>query len=230
MSENAVISENPEKNKPVESQTDEKNTPALEPMPFPADSSVPFSPPPPVNPPAENVVDNSVPVTASDPAPAPEPPRGRGRHPKGCKCGRCIQSGGTGGYEKGGAKPPVNGSRAASAENPDFSDILGQTAQATGTDYGALASLFFDTGTGIATTIFGNEWQAKSPEEKQMVCGPLAVYLKSRGMTDLPPGVVLSIVCLAYSAPRLQAPSTKQKLGMWWLWIKSKIFRKKGII
>lgn len=227
-----AVPETPPLSEPEKPADENKNPSAMEPLPVSTpDTSIPI----------ETVVAQ---VTTENILvdPAPQPPAGRGRHPKGCKCGRCKQSGGTGGYEKGGTKPripadnikpdfsdvtgePVNG-----AKQPDFSDVLGQTAQATGTDYGVLASLFFDTGTGVATTIFGPEWQPRNPEEKAMVTGPLAVYLKSRGMTDLPPGVVLSIVCLAYSAPRLQAPSTKQKLGLWWMWVKSKIFRKKGII
>lgn len=216
-----------------EIKTDEnKNPTALESLPVPPpDTSIPFTEPlagAPQNPlgALPGILGNP------PPEPSPEPPKGRGRHPKGCKCGRCIQSGGSGGYEKGGSKPPgsQNGATSSGTENhgrPDFSDILGNTAQAAETDYGALANIFFDTGVGVTTMFFGPEWQPRSPEEKSMVTAPLAVYLKSKGMTDLPPGVILSIVILAYSAPRLQAPSTKQKLQGGWIWLKSKIFRKK---
>ena len=198
--------------------------------------------------PAENPV---VPAAGKTIVPPPPEPSKRGRHPLGCKCGRCIQYGGTGGYDKSPGKlkgKAIPGYKPPTIEEPaDFSDVLGedpspeprpqnldpvpglaQAAQSAGTDYGALASMFFDTGVGIGTAVFGPEWQPKSPEEKNMVTAPLAVYLKSKGMTDLPPGVVLSIVVLAYSAPRLQAPATRKKIQAWWFWVKTKFFRRKG--
>ena len=187
-------------------------------------------------------------VTAAEiipPLELPEPPRKQGRHPKGCKCGRCIQSGGTGGYEKGGTKRPATAKTKPAVNNdddddiPDFSDVTGEArpsepkplpsnpAATASVDYATMAGLTFDVSVGVLTTVFGPEWQPRSPEEKATVVGPLAAYMKAQGMTDLPPGVVLAIVAVAYSAPRLQATSTKQKITGAWLWLKSKIFRKK---
>ena len=231
---------------PPETKFDENPPPVVK-LPVSAGNTpAPISEPATI--PAENPVVAPPAGKTIVPPPPPEPPK-RGRHPLGCKCGRCIQSGGSGGYDKSPGKlkgKAIPGYKPPTIEEPaDFSDVLGedpspgpqnpnpipglaQAAQSAGTDYGALASMFFATGVGIGTAIFGPEWQAKSPEEKQMVCGPLAVYLKSKGMTDLPPGVVLSIVVLAYSAPRLQAPATRQKIQAWWFWVKSKFFRRKG--
>ena len=171
-----------------------------------------------------------------DTPPAPQPPSGRGRHPKGCVCGRCSQSKKSGkpaAPKNEGQNPPVSEPEqsASAPENgakPDFSDVIAETAKSADADYGALSEIFFATGVGVATMIFGPEWQPRSPEEKATVTGPLAVYLKSKDISDLPPGVVLSIVCMAYAAPRFQATSTKQKLTLWWLWIKNKFFRGKG--
>lgn len=160
-------------------------------------------------------------VQPPDPGVIPEPPK-TGRHPKGCKCGRCIQSGGTGGYEKGGAKRRTPGTGAV----PSFADVLSQPESPSGPDYSQLAGMTFDMSVGMATMIFGPEWQPRSPDEKAVVVAPLAAYMKSKGMSDLPPGMVLSLVCIAYAAPRLQAPTTKQKVVGIWLWIKSKFGRK----
>lgn len=79
-------------------------------------------------------------------------------------------------------------------------------------DYGKLANVMFDMGVGLLTTGFGPEWQPENPDERQMIIDPLATYLESQGFTDLPPGVVLSIVVIAYSAKRIHHPNTKAKL------------------
>lgn len=79
-------------------------------------------------------------------------------------------------------------------------------------DYGKLANVMFDMGVGILATGFGPEWQPENPEERQMIIDPLSTYLESQGFTDLPPGVVLSIVVIAYSAKRIHHPNTKAKL------------------
>ena len=183
----------------------------------------------------------SIEIPASEPIIKPPP---RGRHPKGCTCGKCIQSGGTGGYEKGGTKrktpnPDIsaNGSAANNDQGADFSDVIGGNEQRktesvlpvnpSGVNYDALAGMTFDLTVGTLTTVFGPEWQPKSPEEKQSVVIPLSAYMKSKNFSDLPPGMVLCVMVVAYSSTRLQTPNTKQKITGAWLWLKSKFFRKK---
>jgi SAM-dependent MidA family methyltransferase len=134
-----------------------------------------------------------------------------GRHHKDCPCFKCT------------------GKKEVPKTAPDFSDLTG-TAQTPGiatVDYKAMSEMLFDMSTGVAATSLGQEWLPKSVEERQMVCKPLAAYMKSKEMKDLPPGVVLSFVVLAYSMPRFAQPSTKEKLVRGWFWLKSKLQRKK---
>lgn len=118
-------------------------------------------------------------------------------------------------------RPP--GSKNKFKPRADFSDVLGTTLDAKGTDYTALSGTLFDMTAGTLTMIFGSEWQPRNPDEKKMVVDPLAVYLKSKGMDDLPPGYVLAFVCIAYCAPRFRAPTTQAKLSVAWQWLKNKI-------
>lgn len=129
---------------------------------------------------------------------------------------------------------------------PDFSDITGQPSQTAQSpqngqtfpplatqveavvNYRALSEMTFDMATGIAAGVFGDEWKPREEAERQAVCVPLAAYLKSKNVTDIPPGVMLCVVVIAYSAPRLRAPSTAGKLKLAWEWVKAKNpFRRK---
>lgn len=111
---------------------------------------------------------------------------------------------------------------------PDFSDV--SSLQQVQVDYQLLAGSLFDMSTGTASMIFGPEWQARSPEERQMVINALKVYLEHKEVKDIPPGLMLTVVLLAYSAPRLRAPATSEKLRFGWTWMKMKVvpfFRRK---
>jgi hypothetical protein len=99
-------------------------------------------------------------------------------------------------------------------------------------DYDALAIAVFGMTTGILAQSIGPEWLPREPPpglpgEKEMVCTALATYMKSKNMPDLPPGVMLCLVIGMYSAPRLQAPATKEKVKGMWFWLRSKFGRKK---
>lgn len=107
---------------------------------------------------------------------------------------------------------------------PDFADLQQQpqadiqAAQALA----AQAGLAFDMSTNLLSGIFGPEWKPQSEQERQMVVQPLAAYLKTLNVPELPPKYILCFCCLAYAAPRLQATTTKTKLKVGWLWLKDK--------
>lgn len=103
----------------------------------------------------------------------------------------------------------------------DFSDV--PTATIKPVDYNLVAGMLFTTSTGILSMVFGNEWQPRSEEEKQAVTGALATYCQSKEVKDIPPGVLLACVVLAYAAPRLREPNTMGKLKLTWLWCKAKV-------
>jgi hypothetical protein len=94
-------------------------------------------------------------------------------------------------------------------------------------DYAAMSGAVFDMATSTLGIALGPEWLAKSPEEKQMVCVPLQAYFQAKQVEDLPPGLMLTFVLVAYSVPRLKEPPTAGKLKLGWQWLKSKLRRKK---
>lgn len=93
-------------------------------------------------------------------------------------------------------------------------------------NYALLSETFFDTGTGALAVAFGPEWHPRTPEERQAVCGALGNYLRAKEVKDIPPGAMLTIVLLAYSAPRLKEPATSGKIKMGLVWLKNKFSRK----
>ncbi len=95
-------------------------------------------------------------------------------------------------------------------------------AQVVATNYEIMAATVFDMSVGTLTMVFGPEWQPRNPEEKGAVVMTLKAYMESKQMKDLPPGVILAFVCMAYAAPRFTAPATSTKLKVGWSWFKEK--------
>lgn len=120
------------------------------------------------------------------------------------------------------------------ASKADFSDLSSTIAESATTDYKLMAEMMFDITTATAANALGPEWlprpdnpdipQAGSKERDNFVV-VLQAYLKSRQMKDIPPGMMLTIVALAYSAPRLRAPATSSKIKAMFYFVKSKFAR-----
>lgn len=112
----------------------------------------------------------------------------------------------------------------------NFADLEDITATEVIVDHKAMSVMLFDSSTGCLSMVLGEEWRPRSEEERNGMLGSIEAYLVATKAKDIPPGVMLTLVCLAYSAPRLQAPSTKSKLQLAWTWVKVKVvpfFRKK---
>lgn len=97
-------------------------------------------------------------------------------------------------------------------------------------NYQLLSEMVFDTGAATLTMTFGQEWQPRTPDERGNVCGALAKYLEAKQVQDIPPGMLLTIVLVAYSMPRLKEPTTAGKIKLGWLWIRNKFSRKKKAV
>lgn len=110
---------------------------------------------------------------------------------------------------------------------PAFDDVAAATA--TPVDYKSMSEGCFDLSATVLSSTFGPEWQPRTPEERQAVCGALEVYLRSKQAKDIPPGLMLTIVVVAYATPRLTVPTTKAKLYTAWTWLKEK-FRRKPVL
>lgn len=133
---------------------------------------------------------------------------------------------------KRGGWRPGSGRKRKELE-PSFDDLKPAEPLPPPIDYALLAKQMFDVSTGTMVMIFGPEWKPNSDAEREAVCGPLQAYLHSKQVQDIPPGIMLSIVILAYSAPRLRGPNTAPKLKilggkikLGWLWLKSKFPRR----
>lgn len=126
------------------------------------------------------------------------------------------------------------GSKNAPAK-PDFSDVINKTAESAVTDYQLMSSMMFDMTTGTMANIFGPEWLPRPDDPGNSMSGSkerdnmimvIKSYLQSKQVKDIPPGMMLTIVAIAYSAPRLRAPATASKLKASYYWFKSKFARK----
>jgi hypothetical protein len=111
----------------------------------------------------------------------------------------------------------------ASTTTPSFDDLESPTSVAAVVNYDLMAATVFDMSTGTLVVVFGEEWKPQKPEERDAVCGALKNYFQAKQMQDLPPGLMLTAVLMAYAAPRLRAPSTSSKLKMGWHWLKTKV-------
>ena len=78
------------------------------------------------------------------------------------------------------------------------------------------------TATSIMSGLIGKEWAIENKDEFNSLHIPLKSYLQSKNITDVPPGVLLTIAVLGYSMKRMQQPNTREKLSL--LAIKAKSF------
>lgn len=60
-------------------------------------------------------------------------------------------------------------------------------------------------------TVFGEEWEADSKEEK-LLNSAFDDYMESAGMIHIPPGLVLCVALSGYAARRIHKPQTQGKL------------------
>lgn len=118
-------------------------------------------------------------------------------------------------------------------QRPNFEDITAAVADTAAVDYKFMAEMLFNMSTGTLTGMFGPEWQPRedSPgsntsKEKDNTVECIRIYLETKKVKDIPPGLMLTFVCVAYAGPRLKAPATSQKIKYGWHWLKSKFSRK----
>jgi hypothetical protein len=91
------------------------------------------------------------------------------------------------------------------------------------------ANLSFDMTISTLRMLFGDEWNPRTPQEREMVVDAIKRYYAEKGMMDIPPGWMLVIIISTYSLPRLAHPNTGGKLKRIFWWIKGKfmgLFRK----
>lgn len=125
--------------------------------------------------------------------------------------------------KRGPGRPPGAKNKGKAPKAADFSDIQPLVPPV---NYDEMSKALFDMTTGVLSNTLGPEWQPQSPDERQNVCSCLSVYLKTKEVKDIPPGLMLTIVVVAYAGPRLAVPTTRDKIkpAVLWGWNKVKSF------
>jgi hypothetical protein len=85
------------------------------------------------------------------------------------------------------------------------------------------AAVTFDLSAGLASNIFSPAWQPRNKEERDFMVGAIAAYYRETGVVDIPPKTALILAIAVYSLPRFAEPTTKEKLKLWFAWVKMKI-------
>jgi hypothetical protein len=86
------------------------------------------------------------------------------------------------------------------------------TRQSKVVDYHAMGVMCVDVVTAVAQQVGGEEWRPQVDEYKNLV-NATETYLRAKEFPDLPPGWILCFVVCGYALPRLNAPTTREKLG-----------------
>lgn len=97
-------------------------------------------------------------------------------------------------------------------------------------DYKALSEMCFGLATGVAVSAIGPEWKCQDDAERDTVTVPLAAWMQSKNLPDLPIGAVLLLSIGLYGAKRMHVPTTRQKVLGFWGWAKGKLFRKRPTV
>lgn len=97
---------------------------------------------------------------------------------------------------------------------------------------GVQTTMYTQTGAATAEILFvasmaigGPEWEP-NPNERAYMSHAWAEYFRSKGIKDLPPGVILATALISYAMPRFGQPETQGRLSKTWKWIKRRLRRK----
>ena len=81
------------------------------------------------------------------------------------------------------------------------------------------ASIYINSG----IVIFGPEWLPDAAKmEREQLVSAFEAYFEAKGITDIPPGVALTIALFGYAAPRLYMPETQSRISRAIEWTKIK--------
>ena len=84
----------------------------------------------------------------------------------------------------------------------------------------------------LGVALGGDEWQPRKDDtigldERAALSGAFGDYFEAKEMTDIPPGVALTIVVSAYALPRFTMPQTKTRVQRFKEWAAGKIAARK---
>lgn len=84
------------------------------------------------------------------------------------------------------------------------------------------ANLLFN----LSVFVGGDDW---SPSKDEAICVKTGFknYYDARGIVNIPPELGLVIALGMYALPRLNKPTTREKISSFWVWVKDKFAKKK---
>lgn len=129
--------------------------------------------------------------------------------------------------------PPGRKPGSKNNQRANFDDLAKVVQDTAPVDYKFMAEMLFNMSTGTLSGLLGPEWMPRedapgsnSSREKDNMVECIRIYLQTRQVKDIPPGLMLTFVCVAYAGPRLKAPGTSEKVKGAWYWLRSKFSRK----
>lgn len=119
-------------------------------------------------------------------------------------------------WRKSGVRPKQSKSFVGAGPIPPGAPGAAPDAQpAPGTEaahYQASGQVMAETLTGVCAMLGGEDWHA-AEHEKAALANAWGNYFRSKGLTDIPPGVAVLIATGGYLLPRLSKPTTRGKLA-----------------
>ena len=123
-------------------------------------------------------------------------------------------------YNKDGSYARKRGRKAGTSTPPTDKTV----ASVVSTEDAAVqsANLLFN----LSVFVGGDEW---SPTKDEAVCVKTGFknYYDARGIVNIPPEMGLVIALGMYALPRLNKPTTREKISSFWVWVKDKFAKKK---
>lgn len=92
-------------------------------------------------------------------------------------------------------------------------------------DYGELGKLAANLFFALPQSFLGEEW-APEGQEPKMVADAFTHYFKATGMSDIPPGWMLTITLSGYTAAKMQKPTVRERIGGALSWCKNLVLRR----
>ncbi len=140
----------------------------------------------------------------------------------------------------GRALPPPSKSEAglppperSAPPDPQSTPAAGRTDP--GEEHLQAASVVVESIVGIASMVFGPEWQPQRTkhgkvtiDERDQMVRAWALYFEARGVSDVPPEVLVGVTMIGYVAPRMAAESTRSKISTGWARLRGWFRRRRG--
>jgi hypothetical protein len=108
---------------------------------------------------------------------------------------------------------------------------IAATVPESAPDFKAISAVTVDTITGLCQMLLGEEWRpgtSDGVDERAHMVAAWEAYYRAKGIREVPPGLLLALVMGGYALPRLQKPTTREKLSGLGSRLRARWSRRKG--